>query len=54
MSVGTLGRLPEVRGSDLGFVVSHPRRKNKDAPWMGHPWFSVHPRIWELKRGIYG
>ena len=27
-----------------GFVLSHPRRKNKDAPWMGHPSFVVGER----------
>jgi hypothetical protein len=26
-----------INGAVLGFEVSHPRRKNKDAPRMGHP-----------------
>jgi ribonuclease R len=36
---------PWMHPHEIGGVLSHPRRKNKDAPRMGHPGFSGEPPI---------
>jgi len=35
-------------------IAAHPRHKNKNVPWVGHPAISslVYLRVWRLSGGV--